>query len=516
CVSQLFTGYNLQSFTVAVYIHTHINTHTRTYTFATFRPQIYSQFTLQNKIRWVEGSSDCDTISGGSGGELAVVKSPVLLTLTVQCVVFADSASVALISYKNLDSIINGSFHNNQTDPADVVSDIVTLAISNNQSNELLEPVTLTFQLQCVSWDLKEGIWSTNGCVVLRANKTHIECSSRRVASFAVLMAFHDLKDHVHSLNVITLVGIIVSLICLAIALFTFIFCRSIKGVRTTIHTHLCLSLFLAELLFLVGISRTENQVMCFVIAGTLHYLLLVCFSWMLLEGVQLYVMVVQVFHTKSLRPRYMVIFGYGLPLLIVGISVAISEGYVAENYCWLDFKSGWLWAFVAPVCVIILVRLHVASFCAVIFHDSDVLVFLLLRMFTFTAIAQLCLLGCTWLIGVFHFQDDTIVMTYIFTIINSGQGVFIFILHCLFNKQVLLITPPPQPPHPHLSSQSHFQHQLSLSAPTLWNSIPRSLRLAPSLAASFKASLKTLLFDQAFGHTPTLQPPRSRPPAQV
>uniref|UniRef100_A0A4W3HP07 CD97 antigen-like n=2 Tax=Callorhinchus milii TaxID=7868 RepID=A0A4W3HP07_CALMI len=364
-----------------------------------------------------------------------------------------DSASVALISYKNLDSIINGSFHNNQTDPADVVSDIVTLAISNNQSNELLEPVTLTLrnrqqnvnksQLQCVSWDLKEGIWSTNGCVVLRANKTHIECSSRRVASFAVLMAFHDLKDHVHSLNVITLVGIIVSLICLAIALFTFIFCRSIKGVRTTIHTHLCLSLFLAELLFLVGISRTENQVMCFVIAGTLHYLLLVCFSWMLLEGVQLYVMVVQVFHTKSLRPRYMVIFGYGLPLLIVGISVAISEGYVAENYCWLDFKSGWLWAFVAPVCVIILINATI--FVIMVYKlakkfstlNPDMENLRKVRMFTFTAIAQLCLLGCTWLIGVFHFQDDTIVMTYIFTIINSGQGVFIFILHCLFNKQI-------------------------------------------------------------------------------
>uniref|UniRef100_A0A4W3JV07 Cysteine dioxygenase n=1 Tax=Callorhinchus milii TaxID=7868 RepID=A0A4W3JV07_CALMI len=37
----------------------------------------------------------------------------------------------------------------------------------------------------------------------------------------------------------------------------------------------------------------------------------------------------------------------------------------------------------------------------------------------------------------------------------------------------------------------------------TLWNSIPHSLCLAPSLA-SFKTRLKTLLFDRAFSHPPT------------
>ncbi|XP_032906754.1 CD97 antigen-like [Amblyraja radiata] len=59
------------------------------------------------------------------------------------------------------------------------------------------------------------------------------------------------------------------------------------------------------------------------------------------------------------------------------------------------------------------------------------------IRVFTFTAVAQLCLLGCTWIFGMLHFQKETIVMAYIFTVINSMQGMFIFILHCLLNKQV-------------------------------------------------------------------------------
>uniref|UniRef100_A0A4W3HXS5 Uncharacterized protein n=1 Tax=Callorhinchus milii TaxID=7868 RepID=A0A4W3HXS5_CALMI len=51
-----------------------------------------------------------------------------------------------------------------------------------------------------------------------------------------------------------------------------------------------------------------------------------------------------------------------------------------------------------------------------------------------------------------------------------------------------------------------------SISAPTLWNSIPRSLCLASSLA-SFKAGLKTLLFDRAFGLPPTSLPSLTRTP---
>lgn len=62
-------------------------------------------------------------------------------------------------------------------------------------------------------------------------------------------------------LDVITWVGILLSLVCLLISLFTFCFFRGLQSDRNTIHKNLCASLFVAEALFLVGINRGDQPV---------------------------------------------------------------------------------------------------------------------------------------------------------------------------------------------------------------------------------------------------------------
>uniref|UniRef100_A0A4W5QKR5 G-protein coupled receptors family 2 profile 2 domain-containing protein n=1 Tax=Hucho hucho TaxID=62062 RepID=A0A4W5QKR5_9TELE len=91
--------------------------------------------------------------------------------------------------------------------------------------------------------------------------------------------------------------------------ILTFWLCRSIQETRTTIHLHLCVCLFIADLVFLTGISYTQSKGGCKVVAGLLHLFFLGSFSWMLLEGVQLYLMVVLVFNTTI---RYCIYLLYG------------------------------------------------------------------------------------------------------------------------------------------------------------------------------------------------------------
>lgn len=55
--------------------------------------------------------------------------------------------------------------------------------------------------------------------------------------------------------------GILLSLVCLLISLFTFCFFRGLQSDRNTIHKNLCASLFVAEALFLVGINRGDQPV---------------------------------------------------------------------------------------------------------------------------------------------------------------------------------------------------------------------------------------------------------------
>lgn len=58
-------------------------------------------------------------------------------------------------------------------------------------------------------------------------------------------------------------------------------------------------------------------------------------------------------------------------------------------------------------------------------------------RTFTVTAVAQLCVLGTMWIFGCFQFGESTIIMSYLFTIFGSLQGFMLFVMHCLFSKQV-------------------------------------------------------------------------------
>lgn len=68
----------------------------------------------------------------------------------------------------------------------------------------------------------------------------------------------------------------------------------------------------------------------CRLVAGMLHFCFLAAFCWMALEGVELYFLVVRVFQGQGLSTWYRCLIGYGVPLLIVVISMAAvkMDGY--------------------------------------------------------------------------------------------------------------------------------------------------------------------------------------------
>ncbi|XP_053869142.1 adhesion G protein-coupled receptor E5-like [Malaclemys terrapin pileata] len=315
------------------------------------------------------------------------------------------------------------------------------LSVSIRFSHPVPESKT-DLRLLCAYWKPDSRRWATDGCTLQNLTTTITRCQCNHLTSFAVLMAFYELEDW--TLDLITKVGLVISLLCLLLSIITFLFCRALKGPRTTIHLHLCLALFIAYTVFLTGTSSTGNRVVCGVVAGLLHYFFLAAFCWMCLEGAELYLLVVQVFTPHGLRRRYMFLLGYGVPALIVGVSAATySEGYGTARHCWLSLEKQFIWSFLAPVCIIIAV--NAVIFVVTVWKLSlkfadinpDMSQLKKLRVLTITAIAQLCVLGTTWIFGLFQFNQRSLVVSYIFTILNSLQGLFIFLLHCLLKKQV-------------------------------------------------------------------------------
>lgn len=62
---------------------------------------------------------------------------------------------------------------------------------------------------------------------------------------------------------------------------------------------------------------------------------------------------------------------------------------------------------------------------------------FLFFRAWIQGALAIEVLLGLTWVFGYFFINKETVAVAYIFTILNSLQGLFIFIFHCAMNRKV-------------------------------------------------------------------------------
>ncbi|KAH1176118.1 hypothetical protein KIL84_020852 [Mauremys mutica] len=278
-------------------------------------------------------------------------------TMDIQCNTVTrapteDSWAVAFISYSTLGSIIDKRF----LDEGDLTADeklrnfhlnsrVVSGAVGDGRPMNISKPVIFTLrhrqakqeeeEAHCVHWKFiaGKGTWAEDGCTVLHTNSTHTICSCDHLSSFALLMDLTGVEES-DPLTIITYVGLTCSLLCLFLAILTFLLCRSIRNISTSLHLQLCLCLFLANLLFLTAVKRTGIQVVCAVIAGFLHYLFLACFTWMFLEGLHLFLTVrnlkvVNYTSASRFKKKFIYPFGYGFPALVVAISAAVNpDGY--------------------------------------------------------------------------------------------------------------------------------------------------------------------------------------------
>uniref|UniRef100_A0A4X2MCZ1 Adhesion G protein-coupled receptor E3 n=1 Tax=Vombatus ursinus TaxID=29139 RepID=A0A4X2MCZ1_VOMUR len=383
-------------------------------------------------------------------------------------------SAAVLISYNSIGSIINERFvskenlmNNKEPVKFHLNSKVVSGAVGYRSGSSLSIPVNFTFQhIQvskkekplCVYWN--KTVWSNQGCNVSWYNDSQIVCSCTHLSSFAILMATEDCV-----LTVITHVGLSLSLLCLFLAALTFLLCRAIQGTSTFLHLQLCLCLFVANLLFLFGIKQTQLKIVCSIIAGGLHYLYLAAFTWMFLEGLHLFLTVrnLKVANYTSasrFKKKFMCPFGYGIPAVIVAVSAATSsQHYGTQYHCWLKIEKGVIWSFIGPVFVITLVSQKTTFYFLLQRISSLPLGFH--RSLTIKALAQLFILGCSWSLGFFLIdsidEPTRSVIAYTFTIINSLQGVYIFLVHCVLSRQVI------RGFHPLTSSheESHFQEFL-------------------------------------------------------
>ncbi|XP_040300059.1 adhesion G-protein coupled receptor D1 isoform X2 [Herpailurus yagouaroundi] len=323
--------------------------------------------------------------------------------------------------------------------------------LSRRQRSEATNSSNQVF-LYCAFLDFSsgEGVWSNQGCVLAEGNLSYSVCRCTHLTNFAILMQVVPLEltqGQQVALSSISYIGCSLSVVCLVLTLVTFAMLSSVSTIRNQryhIHANLSFAVLVAQILLLISFSFKPGTVPCQVLAVLLHYFFLSAFAWMLVEGLHLYSMVIKVFGSEDSKHLYYYGIGWGFPLVICIISISFAmNSYGTNNNCWLSITSGAVWAFVAPALSIIVVNVGIlVAVTRVISQISadnykihgDPSAFKL----TAKAVAVLLpILGTSWVFGVLAVNSRAVVFQYMFAVLNSLQGFFIFLFHCLLNSEV-------------------------------------------------------------------------------
>uniref|UniRef100_A0A803V665 Adhesion G protein-coupled receptor G3 n=1 Tax=Ficedula albicollis TaxID=59894 RepID=A0A803V665_FICAL len=296
------------------------------------------------------------------------------------------------------------------------------------------------------------GGWCSRGCVTQTGDKGTV-CSCDHLSFFTLLLNPALDGSTAKALTAVATAGCGVAM---AFSIFTMAFCIFIRcrfrfeeTVRTNLglHVNLMGSLFLLNLAFLLnsGLAGRTHPSTCRVLGGFTHYCLLCCFTWTALEGCQLYLLFVKVLgiyiHHYLAK---LCLVGWGFPVLVVGIAGAIgSYGEYSiqtmdhqdiANLCWITSKHllvhyitncgyfGLIFLFnMAIFGVVTQKSCSLQGTGAVQGNQNPWKVALV-------AAGLFCLLGATWATVFLTYGISSTAVLYLFTILNSSQGIFIFI----------------------------------------------------------------------------------------
>uniref|UniRef100_A0A8C3RVB3 Adhesion G protein-coupled receptor D2 n=1 Tax=Chelydra serpentina TaxID=8475 RepID=A0A8C3RVB3_CHESE len=208
------------------------------------------------------------------------------------------------------------------------------------------------------------GMWSTVGCSIIMSHLESTACFCNHTTNFAVLLQVYEVQrssEEELTLKTLTFIGCGVSFCALIVTFILFLAVGVPKSERTTVHKNLIFALAAAEALLMFSELAKTNQVLCFAVTAFLHLFFMAAFSWMLVEGLLLWSKVVAVNMSEDRRMKFYYVTGWGLPVVIVGVTLATSfNKYVADNHCWLNVQTDIIWAFVGPVLFVLTVNTFV------------------------------------------------------------------------------------------------------------------------------------------------------------
>ena len=243
---------------------------------------------------------------------------------------------------------------------------------------------------------------------------------------------------------ILSFIGQIISLTALAMNFLTYMLFPSLRNLPGKCILNLVLALFVAHLLFIVGVGQTGDRKVCMAVAMVMHYCFLASFFWMNVLAFELWRTFTrnEVRHNEKGTKKFLfyAFYSWISPALIVAIGATGDVLYTHSQFvpgygkgvCWLTNGSGLLLFFALPMGILLLLNLFL--YCLVIKglaktskstalvrqnNDGNKRLFLIYVKLT-------TIMGFTWIFGFAATFADLPVLWYIFVVLNTLQGLFI------------------------------------------------------------------------------------------
>ncbi|XP_030233957.1 adhesion G-protein coupled receptor G2 isoform X2 [Gadus morhua] len=344
-----------------------------------------------------------------------------------------DRRVVNLVNYQSTQQ-----FELHQEEFVSIVTRIEFLGM--HSLSNLKTPIEMTFDIQsnislmdkevkCHYMEEEGFNWKKDGCKTSR-NDTVVTCKCNHTTAFSVLLVPQPIPpEHWEILSYISYIGCGLSAFFSALSLMIYVVTRKPREEPSIfIHVSLSGALFLLNSSFLLTEwgARWNPGWVCELIAALVHYSLLGSFSWMAVEGLHLYLMLIKVFNTEYKHYQLKLsLFGWGIPAVVVGVTWSlkdVKQMYGLSTLTMLDsnqttsilvfiFNSGILLIVAVRVCCMVTTPARKGLGCR-----------------TATTVAGItCLLGVTWGLAFLGSGYVNLPILYLFCILNSTQGAFIF-----------------------------------------------------------------------------------------
>ncbi|XP_006928794.4 cadherin EGF LAG seven-pass G-type receptor 3 isoform X9 [Felis catus] len=369
---------------------------------------------------------------------------------------------VILLVYRTLGGLLPAQFQAERRGarlPQNPVmnSPVVSVAVFHGRNflrGVLESPISLEFRLLqtanrskaiCVQWDPpgpadQHGMWTARDCELVHRNGSHARCRCSRTGTFGVLMDASPrerLEGDLELLAVFTHVVMAVSVAALLLTAAVLLSLRSLKSNMRAIHANVAAALGVAELLFLLGIHRTHNQLVCTAVAILLHYFFLSTFAWLLVQGLHLYRMQVEPRNVDRGAMRFYHALGWGIPAVLLGLAVGLDpEGYGNPDFCWISVHEPLMWSFAGPVILVIVMNgtmllLTARTSCST--GQREAKKTSVLRSLR-SCFLLLLLVSASWLFGLLAVNHSVLAFHYLHAALCGLQGLAVLLLFCVLN----------------------------------------------------------------------------------